>query len=79
MILTRNTSHIWLFNDDIELAIEAELEHAVVVVAPEKLGKAERIKDAPGRYIEFCKASVSHYKEWQVIRQSVHAIEVKLG
>lgn len=41
--------------DDIEYAIEAELENELVCVESSLLGKAERIDDAPGRYIEFCK------------------------
>lgn len=44
--------------DDIELAIEAMLEQPFEVVNSNKLGRATRISDAPGRYIEFCKASI---------------------
>jgi phosphoglucosamine mutase len=44
--------------DEMELLIEAELDKKIKVVAPENLGKAVRINDAPGRYIEFCKATV---------------------
>lgn len=44
--------------DDVELAIEAELEKPVSTVNPENLGKASRIEDAAGRYIEFCKSTV---------------------
>lgn len=43
--------------DDKELAIEAELEIPMQVVAPDRLGKAKRIDDALGRYIEFCKST----------------------
>lgn len=42
--------------DEIELAIERELDRPMQVVSPEALGKATRIDDAPGRYIEFCKS-----------------------
>jgi len=42
--------------DDIELAIERELEKPLEVTSPDKLGKAERINDARRRYIEFCKS-----------------------
>lgn len=42
--------------DDIELAIEAELEKPMVTA--EVLGKARRIEDAAGRYIEFCKGTM---------------------
>jgi phosphoglucosamine mutase len=43
--------------DEIELKIEALLEEEMTIVEPEKLGKASRKVDAPGRYIEFCKSS----------------------
>lgn len=41
--------------DDIEHAIEAELQKELVCCESSALGKASRINDAPGRYIEFCK------------------------
>ncbi|MDB2552969.1 phosphoglucosamine mutase [Gammaproteobacteria bacterium] len=44
--------------DEIEYAIEAELEKDVSVVRPEFIGKASRVNDAAGRYIEFCKSTV---------------------
>ena len=44
-------------DDDIELAIEREMEKPMTCVESDKLGKATRIHDAAGRYIEFCKAS----------------------
>ena len=44
--------------DEVELAIEAELSKALTTVAPKFLGKASRIDDARGRYIEFCKSTV---------------------
>jgi phosphoglucosamine mutase len=44
--------------DDVEAAIEAELEHEIVTVESSRLGKAERVKDAEGRYIEFCKSTI---------------------
>ncbi|GAB1233699.1 phosphoglucosamine mutase [Ferrigenium sp. UT5] len=43
--------------DAIELAIEAELEQPMQTNASENLGKAKRIDDAVGRYIEFCKST----------------------
>ena len=42
-------------SDDVEHAIEAELEKKLVCCDSLMLGKASRIDDAPGRYIEFCK------------------------
>lgn len=43
--------------DDIEHAIEAELDAPMLCVAPDSLGRARRIDDARGRYIEFCKST----------------------
>lgn len=45
-------------SDALELAIEAKLEQPMITVDSEKLGKATRMEDAPGRYIEFCKSTV---------------------
>lgn len=45
-------------SDDVELAIEAELDKEMGCVDSAKLGKAERVEDAAGRYIEFCKSTV---------------------
>ena len=45
-------------DDEIEAAIEAELEKTMVTVSSEQLGKAERVEDARGRYIEFCKSTI---------------------
>jgi phosphoglucosamine mutase len=44
--------------DEVEAAIEAELDKPMVTVASERLGKAERVEDARGRYIEFCKSTI---------------------
>ncbi len=44
--------------DDIELMIEELLDAPMTVVESEHLGKASRVNDAAGRYIEFCKSSV---------------------
>ena len=44
--------------DEIEAAIEAEIDQPMVTVSSEHLGKAERVEDARGRYIEFCKSTI---------------------
>lgn len=44
--------------DEIEHAIEAQMDMAMTTVGSSELGKAKRIDDAPGRYIESCKASL---------------------
>lgn len=43
--------------DEVEEAIEAELEKPLTCVESAALGKASRIVDAAGRYIEFCKGT----------------------
>jgi phosphoglucosamine mutase len=43
--------------DSVEAAIEAALDDPIICVASEKLGKAKRLDDARGRYIEFCKST----------------------
>ena len=43
--------------DEIEYAIEGELDNPMQVMDSAKLGKAKRIDDAAGRYIEFCKST----------------------
>lgn len=44
--------------DEVETAIEAELDRPFVSVESARLGKAARVEDAAGRYIEFCKGTV---------------------
>jgi phosphoglucosamine mutase len=44
--------------DAVELAIEAELDKPMTTVDSAKLGKASRVVDAAGRYIEFCKSTI---------------------
>jgi phosphoglucosamine mutase len=43
--------------DDVEAAIEEALEMPLDCVSSEKLGRAKRLDDARGRYIEFCKST----------------------
>jgi phosphoglucosamine mutase len=44
--------------DDIEYAIEQKMDEPLVVVESPSLGKASRVEDAAGRYIEFCKSTI---------------------
>ncbi|MEJ2361083.1 MAG: phosphoglucosamine mutase [Gammaproteobacteria bacterium] len=46
--------------DEIELKIEALLDQPIQCNESAELGKASRIDDAEGRYIEFCKSSVPY-------------------
>ncbi|MBU6493517.1 MAG: phosphoglucosamine mutase [Burkholderiales bacterium] len=43
--------------DRIEVDIERQLDEPMQCVASEELGKARRLDDAAGRYIEFCKST----------------------
>lgn len=45
--------------DNVEIAIEEQLDLPMTTVDSAELGKAIRVVDAPGRYIEFCKSTVS--------------------
>lgn len=45
--------------DEIETAIEMQLDQPMTTVNSAQLGRALRVVDAPGRYIEFCKSTVS--------------------
>ena len=45
--------------DAVELAIEEMLDQPIETVDSAHLGKAHRIADAAGRYIEFCKSTIS--------------------
>ena len=44
--------------DDVELAIEEEIDQPFVTVNSAQMGKASRVDDAAGRYIEFCKGTM---------------------
>jgi len=43
--------------DAVELEIESAIDQPMGCVSSEKLGRASRLRDAQGRYIEFCKGS----------------------
>lgn len=47
------------FPDKAELEIEAQIEKPMRTVEADQLGKATRVDDAAGRYIEFCKSTFS--------------------
>ena len=58
-------------DDEQECAIEAMIDQPMTVAASDKLGKARRIKDAAGRYIEFCKSTISY-------RESLRGLNIVL-
>lgn len=47
--------------DDVQDAINLELENDIVIENTAHLGKSVRVKDANGRYIEFCKSSFPYH------------------
>jgi len=44
--------------DSVEAEIDARMDEPMKIVPPDQLGKAERLVDAAGRYIEFCKRTL---------------------
>jgi phosphoglucosamine mutase len=61
--------------DAVEAAIEAELERPLACVSSKNLGKARRLDDAAGRYIEFCKRTFPNdldLKGLKVVVDSAH-------
>ncbi len=50
--------------DAIELAIEQQLDQPMSTVDSSSLGKASRIDDAAGRYIEFCKSTIPSHMDF---------------
>jgi len=54
------SAHGTKLSDEWELAVEAVLKEEPVWVDSSNLGKARRLNDAPGRYIEFCKSTFAN-------------------
>lgn len=47
--------------DELQNAISAQLDKPTEVASPDQLGKSFRVKDAFGRYIEFCKSTFPYH------------------
>ncbi len=61
--------------DAVEAAIEAELDKPLHCVSSKNLGKARRLDDAAGRYIEFCKRTFPNeldLKDVKIVVDSAH-------
>ncbi|OAI18794.1 phosphoglucosamine mutase [Methylomonas lenta] len=54
--------------DDLEHQIEQYIDAPMTTVESAKLGKAKRIGDAAGRYIEFCKSTVPPHLDFKGMR-----------
>jgi phosphoglucosamine mutase len=62
-------------SDQIELAIEAMLDQPMTTSASDQLGKVSRITDAAGRYIEYCKSTVTmgtQFKNYKIVVDCAH-------
>lgn len=62
-------------SDEVELAIEREVDAAFATVASERLGKARRIDDAVARYVEYCKSTVAEdfsLRGWRLVLDCAH-------
>lgn len=55
-------------SDDIEIKIESELNNPIQTQPSAKLGKVQRLKDASGRYIEFCKSTFPYHLDLRGLR-----------
>lgn len=59
--------------DELELEIEAEIDAPLGCVSSNQLGRARRIEDAAGRYIEFCKGTFPHELDLEGLKIVVDA------
>lgn len=68
--------------DEVELMIEELLDAPMSVVESAQLGKASRINDAAGRYIEFCKSSVptsTDFSGLKIVLDCAHGATYKVA
>lgn len=54
--------------DEMERSIESWLDTPIHTMPSAKLGKVQRLKDATGRYIEFCKSSFPYHLDLRGLR-----------
>ena len=54
--------------DDVELAIERQMEEPLTCAPSADLGKAFRVGDAAGRYIEFCKSTFPNERDLRGVK-----------
>ena len=68
--------------DAVELMIEELIDAPMTVVDSEQLGKASRVNDAAGRYIEFCKSSVptsTDFSGLKIVLDCAHGATYKVA
>ena len=69
-------------SDEWELAVEQLVDAAPVWVTSAELGKAKRLDDAAGRYIEFCKSTFSHdftLKGMKIVVDAAHGAAYQIA
>ncbi|MDL2059151.1 phosphoglucosamine mutase [Mesosutterella sp. AGMB02718] len=68
--------------DEIEQEIESELDRGMQSIDSDRLGKAVRLDDAQGRYIEFCKSTISgkvHFKGMKLYLDTANGAAYKVA
>ncbi len=68
--------------DEVEHAIEDMIDQELVCTDPAELGKAVRISDAEGRYIEFCKSTIPYatrLKGMKIVVDGAHGATYKVA
>ncbi len=68
--------------DEVEARIEEELSHPLEIVDSARLGKARRVEDARGRYIEFCKGTIgpkSHLDGLKIVLDCAHGAAYEIA
>ncbi len=68
-------------SDDVELAIEAELDAPSAPASPARIGKAARVDDAAQRYAQFCVAAVPglHLAGLNVVLDCAHGATYQIA
>lgn len=69
-------------DDEWELSIEARLQQPPVWVSSASIGKAKRLDDAAGRYIEFCKSTVDSkltFKGKKIVIDAAHGAAYQIA
>ena len=68
--------------DEVELEIERLIDEPMTTVASADLGKADRMNDAVGRYVEFCKTTFPkslNLKQMKLVVDCVHGATYKIA
>jgi phosphoglucosamine mutase len=58
-------------SDQVQIEIEELMSHPIEVVSSEHLGKAYRMDDAVGRYVEFCKGTIPRRMNFKGLKVAI--------